>query len=184
MSYLKAEAWIAMATSRQTPNFWSAGRPIVISPSGGVFDYAGIGKSFILASVSPDSKRSGPSIEPKLAMKKIMIVDDEAQIAKLYSLILSNMGFTVSNLEFDGVAAVDRISKDRDIDLLIIDQRMPKLDGTTATKKIKEIKPEIRVVMVTAYEITESDRYLFDAILTKPISSKSLADTVTAILSK
>jgi CheY-like chemotaxis protein len=169
---------------RRSPEFWVARRPITISPPSGIIDYADIGKSFILATSSSDGKRSGSSIDPKLATKKIMIADDETQIAKLYSLILSNLGFTVSNLEFDGEAAVERVSKDKDLDLMIIDQRMPKMDGTAATRKIKEMKPDMKVIMVTAYEIAESDRSLFDAILTKPISSKALADTVTSVLSE
>jgi CheY-like chemotaxis protein len=113
---------------------------------------------------------------------KIMIVDDESQIAKLYSLILSNAGFTVSHLEFDGSNALSRLQNGADIELMIIDQRMPNMDGTTATKMIKGIRPNLKVIMVSAYEIPEADKSIFEAVLTKPVSSKALVDTVTAIL--
>lgn len=175
---------VKLPIKREDPTLWAASRPIIISPSGGIFDYQGIGKSFLFASSHGDGKLGGPSIDPKLSLKKIMIVDDEDQIAKLYSLILSNHGFTVSDLEYDGSAAVERVSKDGDVDLLIIDQRMPKMDGTTATRKIKQMKPEIKVIMVTAYDISESDRSIFDSVLTKPISSRTLSEAVTSVLSK
>jgi CheY-like chemotaxis protein len=172
-----------MPIKSEAQALWAERRSIVFTPPGGIFDYQSLEKSFIFAASSPDDKRKGPALDSKLAQKRIMVVDDETQIAKLYSLILSNLGFTVSDLEYDGAAAVDRISKDRDVDLLIIDQRMPEMDGTSATRRIKEINPDIKAIMVTAYEIPDSDREMFDAILTKPISSKSLVDVVTKVLS-
>ncbi len=174
----------AKPIKREAQDLWVARRPIIISPPGGIFDYQSLGKAFTLAASSPDDKLRVPALDSKLAQKRIMIVDDERQIAKLYSLILSNLGFTVSGLEYDGAAAVNRISKDRDVDLLIIDQRMPELDGTSATRKIKKINPDIKAIMVTAYEIPDSDREIFEAVLTKPISSKSLADVVTKVLGR
>jgi CheY-like chemotaxis protein len=173
-----------MPAPRNASHLRASRRQIVVSPPGGIFDYGGIGKSFILASLRAERKPGTFTFDPALATKKIMIVDDEEQIAKLYSLILSNIGFTVSDLEYDGSAAVDRIAADKDIDLLIVDQRMPKMDGTTATRKIKEMLPKVKVIMATAYDIPEQDRGIFDAVLTKPISSKSLTETVTAVLSK
>ena len=117
-----------------------------------------------------------------LLQKKIMIVDDETQIAKLYSLILSNAGFTVSHLEFNGVDALARIEKRDEIDLVIIDQRMPNMDGLTATKRMKALEPRLKVIMVTAYEIPNPEKKMFNAVLTKPVSSKTLLDTVSLVL--
>ncbi len=122
------------------------------------------------------------SSKEKLLKKKIMIVDDESQIAKLYSLILSNAGFTVSHLEFDGTYALSRLQNGADIDLVIMDQMMPSMDGTTATKSIKPIKPDLTVVMVSVYEIPDNEKKMFDAVLTKPVSSKTFVDTVDAVL--
>src|SRR5579875_3293088 len=59
--------------------------------------------------------------------KKIMIVDDEKQITKLYSMILSNAGYNVSYLEYDGIDAVKRIQDDKDLDIIVMDQRMPRM---------------------------------------------------------
>ena len=117
-----------------------------------------------------------------LFQKKIMIVDDETQIAKLYSLILSNAGFTISNLEFNGLDALTQIQKRDDIDLVIIDQRMPNMDGLTATKRMKELKPHLKVIMVTAYEVQNPEKRIFNAVLTKPVSSRTLVETVTLVL--
>ncbi len=114
--------------------------------------------------------------------KKIMIVDDETQIAKLYSLILSNAGFTISNLMFNGLDALTQIQKGDDVDLVIIDQRMPNMDGLTATKRMKELKPHLKVIMVTAYEIPNPEKRIFNAVLTKPVSSRTLVEAVSLVL--
>jgi CheY-like chemotaxis protein len=119
-----------------------------------------------------------------LFQRKIMIVDDETAIAKLYSLILSNAGFTVSHLESNGLDAVAKIKNSEDIDLVIIDQRMPKMDGLTATKKMKHVNPDLKVIMVTAYEIPNPEKKAFNAVLTKPVSSRVLVDTVSSVLRK
>jgi CheY-like chemotaxis protein len=139
----------------------------------------------IRASDSSDIKIPHPdnTSTKNILQKKIMIVDDESQIAKLYSLILSNAGFTVSHLEFNGADALARVqSQDSNIDLVIIDQRMPNMDGLTATKLMKELKPDLKVIMVTAYEIPNAEKRLFNAVLTKPASSRSLIDTVARVL--
>jgi CheY-like chemotaxis protein len=139
---------------------------------------------FAAISEKPDLAVGSPldSSKARFLKRKIMIVDDESQIAKLYSLILSNSGFTVSYLEYDGTYALKRLQNGAVIDLVIMDQRMPNMDGTTATKLLKEIKPDLKVIMVSAYEIPDAEKRMFDTVLTKPVSSKTLVDTAAAVL--
>ncbi|MHB1909250.1 MAG: response regulator [Nitrososphaerales archaeon] len=129
-----------------------------------------------------DSNESSRADTPTtLASTKIMIVDDEPQIAKLYSMILSSAGFTISALEYDGSDALEKIRQNADVDLLIMDLRMPKMDGLTAAKRIKELNPRLKIIMVTAYDVPEEDASVFNAVLTKPVSSSALVSTVRRV---
>ena len=142
--------------------------------SGLMFAKSSEAPSFGVQADTPDSPSS---------QEKIMIVDDESQIAKLYSLILSSAGFTISHLEFDGQEAISRLRKGADIDLVIIDQRMPNMDGLSATRIMKELKPNLKFIMVSAYELPPSEKQIFHAVLTKPVSSRTLVKTVREVLS-
>ncbi len=114
--------------------------------------------------------------------KHIMIVDDEPDIRRLFSLILENAGFVVSHTAPDGLAAVHTLERERDVDLLIIDQRMPVMDGIKASKEIKHILPNLKIVMVTAYDVPKEDLPMFRAVLLKPVSSQKLVQTISEAL--
>jgi CheY-like chemotaxis protein len=109
---------------------------------------------------------------------RIMIVDDEKKIASLYAAILEAAGYEVTHIVGDGLEAVDTIKKNQNVDLIIMDQKMPKMGGIEATDKIKEIKPDIKVIMISAYEIPKPNRGSFAAILEKPISKSQLLECI------
>ena len=68
---------------------------------------------------------------------KILVVDDEADIRKVVSLLLKNKGYSVIEAS-NGSAAIDAV-KQNDIDLIIMDIMMPKMSGIEATEKIREL---------------------------------------------
>ena len=73
-------------------------------------------------------------------MNKILVVDDDREIVDAIEIYLNNEGFEVLKA-YDGMEALEIIA-DTDIDLIIIDIMMPKLDGIRATMKIREDKNE------------------------------------------
>jgi two-component system response regulator (stage 0 sporulation protein F) len=82
-------------------------------------------------------------------MKKILVADDEMAIRLLYSEELKEEGyevFTASN----GREALDIIDKEP-LDLVILDIKMPEMDGIEALRQIKEKKPGLPVLLSTAY---------------------------------
>ena len=84
-------------------------------------------------------------------MKKnrILVVDDEPDMVDILRLVLSQAGFTVSSAA-SGKECLEKTSKE-DFDLIILDIRMPQMDGWTTLKKLKEngVTDKTRVIILT-----------------------------------
>lgn len=81
----------------------------------------------------------------------------------------------------NGEEAVEAYRENPDIDLILMDIKMPKLDGASATKQIREINQSVPIIAQTAYALkTEIERFkdVFDDYLTKPIKSKDLFNKI------
>ncbi len=83
-------------------------------------------------------------------MKTILIADDEQPIRRTLELHLNEEGFAVLTAA-DGHEAVEK-AVEQDVDLMLLDLRLPELDGFEVLKIIKERRPTLPVVMVTAYD--------------------------------
>jgi len=81
----------------------------------------------------------------------ILIVDDNISLAKTTSLILKRKGYEVTTAP-DGLAAIKKM-KERPFDLIFMDIKMPLMDGVQTYRKIKKIRPETIVIMMTAYAV-------------------------------
>ena len=107
--------------------------------------------------------------------KKILVVDDEARMRKLVRDFLVMHGYTVVEAE-DGEQAIDIFFSDKDIELIILDVMMPKLDGWGVTKEIRSIS-NVPIIMLTAKD-TERDELLgfelgVDEYISKPSAQRS-----------
>ncbi|MBU2446513.1 MAG: response regulator transcription factor [Bacteroidetes bacterium] len=117
--------------------------------------------------------------------KKILIADDAKDIVEVLKYNLDKEGYEVS-ISFDGIEAIRKANKD--IDLIILDVMMPKLDGIETCKKLKQ-NPETRdipIIFLTAKN-TEIDEVLgleigADDYLIKPVSIRRLLARVKTIL--
>ena len=84
-----------------------------------------------------------------MGTKKILVVDDEQNSREGLTKILIKEGFEVVAAE-NGEVALKEAEK-QDFDLVITDLRMPEVTGIDLLEKIREKKPEIGVIIVTAY---------------------------------
>src|SRR4030066_931016 len=80
---------------------------------------------------------------------KILVADDEQSMREIIDIMLKKEGYKVS-LASNGEEAVKFIDNDL-FDLVLLDIRMPRLDGIAALKRIKATAPETIVIMITAY---------------------------------
>jgi len=82
-------------------------------------------------------------------MEKILIIDDEKSILDLLSVVFEKEGYSVET-SLSATRAVDLIDK-QDFDLIISDIKMPKMSGMELLRYVRENRPDIPIVMITAY---------------------------------
>ena len=80
---------------------------------------------------------------------KILVADDEPSHRQMIEAVLAAEGYEVTQAE-DGQAAISAV-EEKFYDLVIMDVRMPNVDGIQALQKIKRISPDIPVIIMTAY---------------------------------
>ena len=113
----------------------------------------------------------------------IMVVDDDTALADGIADVLDAKGYNVS-IANDGFEALDMVKKDI-FDIVIMDIRMPKMNGVETYKEIKIVSPYIKVIMMTAYS-TENliDEAMHEGVIdvmNKPIDLDRLIALIEAI---
>jgi len=109
--------------------------------------------------------------------KTILIAEDEAVSRFLFEKALKK---TRANLFFvqNGVEAVEMVKENMEIDAVIMDIRLPLMDGLEATAKIKELIPEMPVIIQSAYAMQSTREEAMesgcDDFITKPIKVETL----------
>ena len=120
---------------------------------------------------------------------KILVVDDEPDLERL---VLQQMRREIRRQQYEfvfahnGIEALEQLTQDRGIDLVVSDINMPKMDGLTLLEKIPDVHPDVRSVIVSAYGDmknirTAMNRGAFDFV-TKPIDFADLRVTIERTL--
>jgi DNA-binding NarL/FixJ family response regulator len=91
---------------------------------------------------------------------RVLIADDQALIRTGFAMILTARGISVAGAAADGAEAVTRARELRP-DVVLMDIRMPNLDGLEATRRILRDDPGCRVIMLTTFDL---DRYVYAAL--------------------
>src|SRR5215471_8836719 len=115
----------------------------------------------------------------------ILLLDDEFDIMTIFTQALKQQGFLVVGFTEPLLALDDfHINSDR-YGLVISDLRMPVMNGYQFIKKVKEIKPQVKVFFISAFEIddielrTELPFVKVDEFIKKPISLEDFISTVS-----
>ena len=115
---------------------------------------------------------------------KILVVDDEPRMRKLVRDFLSAKGYEVLEAG-DGEEAVERFMGDREINLLILDVMMPKMDGWEVVRAVRQYS-KVPIIMLTARGEERDELQGFklgvDEYISKPFSPKILVARVEALL--
>src|SRR5205814_5846790 len=144
----------------------------------------------------PRRSRAGkgrkPSFQPLLgrnrteavAQKTILVADDDASIRSLLKQLLADEGFAVQEAS-TGIEVVEKV-KESGPDLVIMDVRMPELDGIEALARLKSTNPKTAVLIMTAFgssnaAIRAMELGAFDYI-TKPFELDKISHSVKRVL--
>ncbi len=118
-------------------------------------------------------------------MQTILVVDDETNIRMMVRMALQHEGYKVE-LASDGVDALERFSDGTGIDLVLLDQRMPGMEGLDVLREMRKRNPTAKVIMVTAYGTVDlAVQAMKDGandFLRKPFTTETLRGAVAAAL--
>ena len=94
-------------------------------------------------------------------MKTILIVDDEAKIRSIYDRFLTDEGFKV--IQAPDVCQAYEVLKNQAVDLVLLDIRMPEVDGSELYDIMQLFHREIKVVVTSAYPLVKQQKMIMDA---------------------
>lgn len=110
----------------------------------------------------------------------LMIVDDELIVRKSLADWLKEEGFDILTAE-DGYKAIDLVEKEK-VDCVILDLKMPGIDGIQVLKEIRARRPDTKVIMITAYgtiqNAVEAMKIGASDYITKPFDPKEIVDSI------
>jgi len=116
----------------------------------------------------------------------VLIVDDEERFRKTATATLKKRGFEARAVA-GGTEALEKISKGK-VDVIVLDIKMPGMDGHETLRKIKHLRPDLEVIMLTGHatigSALQSCRDQVYAYFAKPIDIDLLADTIRDAFAK
>ncbi len=125
--------------------------------------------------------------KPKVNLEKyrILLAEDDESNYIITKLILERHLDADIVLSVNGIDATEK-ALSQDFDLVLMDIKMPKLSGIDAFKRIKEQKPDLPIIALTAYALNnDKERILdegFDGYLAKPFAEKDLIDIIIKVV--
>lgn len=119
-------------------------------------------------------------------MAEILVLDDVLDAAVLVSKILTRQGHNVHSFTEEQEAICH--AEKHHLDLAILDIKLKKMSGIQVLEKLKEIKPALKVIMLTGYPTIETAREAMDLgageYCVKPIDKRELEEKVAEVLAR
>jgi len=116
--------------------------------------------------------------------EKVLVVDDEENIRFLYEQELIDEGYTIV-LARDGRECLEKVAVEKP-DVVLLDIRMPRMDGLEAIGKIIELNKDIPIIINSAYSTYKDDfmSWAADAYVVKSYDLDTLKTTIRDVLAK
>jgi DNA-binding NtrC family response regulator len=117
---------------------------------------------------------------------RVLVVDDEDALRMVLGSELSSSGYDVSTAS-DGDEAISMV-QNKKFDLVLLDIKMPKVDGFEVLKYIKKNIPKVKVIMLTGFadlkNAIESKKHGAEDFVSKPYDLVDLLTTIERVLSE
>jgi len=134
--------------------------------------------------MASDSQMPAFNFETLPRIKKILVVEDEEDNSRLLELLFRNSGAELL-LAINGHQAIKMVQDDPSIDLVLMDLRLPLMDGFEATRRICEIRPGLVVIAQTAYahqsDIIKAIQAGCKDVIVKPLSKAKLRGLIDKV---
>jgi CheY-like chemotaxis protein len=118
---------------------------------------------------------------------KILIVEDDKSSLMFFKLAIKQTGATILTA-VNGEQAIETVKNNKDIDVIIMDIHMPKMNGLEATRIIKNINSKIGIIIQTAYVLEHTKEECYEAgsdiFIEKPMSLITLISSINDLLNK
>jgi CheY-like chemotaxis protein len=116
--------------------------------------------------------------------KKILVVDDEENIRLLFKEELEEEGYDVDTAS-NGLEALEKVKADS-FDVIVLDIKMPVMDGIQALNAIKNMKKDQPVILCSAYGEFKQDlsSWVSDGYVVKSADTRELKETIKGILAR
>ena len=162
----------------------------------GVSSVVGEGSTFSFTALFPLALAAPSQIlrpHPDLVNLRVLVIDDNATSREILQGMLEAMSFHVvpAASGAEGLEELTNASKESPFDLVVVDWRMPHMDGFATIRKIRSAHPpvsNVKIIMVTAYGREEILQRAMEAnlegFLIKPINQSTLFDTIMAAFGK
>lgn len=153
---------------------------------------AGIGSTFYftLPYIRTDKKFINPepvNTDFNWENKKILIAEDEDSNIKMISMVLQKTNVTILHVQ-NGEKAISKCKEVHDIDLVLLDIKMPRINGLDATKEIRKFNKKIPIIAFTAYAMPSDRQKAKKAgctdFIAKPIKKDKLLEKLNFYLNK
>ncbi len=128
-----------------------------------------------------DNKKDKP-------LANLIVVDDDSDIAHVLKQGLLKNGFLVSAFTNPEEALKNFQSNSKDYCLMLSDIRMPGMSGIRLARKVKQINPDVKVVLMTSFEIKDNEfskvfpSTQVDGFVQKPVGIKNLTNKILDII--
>ena len=139
----------------------------------------------------PQKEKSNPDDDNNdKPLAKLLIVDDDPDIVQVLKLGLLKERFLVNAFTDPEEALQSFKSNAESYCLVVSDVRMPALSGIQLAKKVKEINPNVKVVLMTAFEVRDNEfSKVFpsthvDGFIQKPISIRDLTNKILSLIAE
>ncbi len=162
---------------------------------GGEIDVDSVpGKGTVFRFTLPAERYTTPEIKKEEDLKakgnavvNILLAEDDESAARLLEAFLNDKRFFIITAR-NGAEAVETVKKYPEIDLVLMDVKMPELNGLDATRQIKALRPELPVIATTAYAYENELKMITEAgcdgVVTKPILKNELYKTLQKVCKK
>jgi PAS domain S-box-containing protein len=134
---------------------------------------------------APESALHAPQIDGPSSVVHgigtVLVIDDERSVRDALAAALRGLGYRVLVAE-DGASAVEIVRGRTDIDAVLLDMVMPRMDGKATYLALRDVRPNVRVVLTTGFALNEEAQRILDLgvrdFIAKPFSVETLSQVI------